>query len=59
VPEQQPRARCNFCGKQRDQVAAQAGIPVLATGKAGPGHAIICDECLDLCDQIITDEEGL
>jgi ATP-dependent Clp protease ATP-binding subunit ClpX len=58
VPEQQPRARCNFCGKQRDQVAAQAGIPVLATGKAGPGHAIICDECLDLCDEIITDERA-
>ena len=59
VPAQQPRARCNFCGKQRDQVAGQAAIPVLATGKAGPGHAIICDECLDLCDEIITDEERL
>lgn len=57
VPEQQPRARCNFCGKQRDQVAGQAGIPVLATGKADAGHAVICDECLDLCDEIITDEE--
>jgi ATP-dependent protease Clp ATPase subunit len=59
VPEQQPRARCNFCGKQRDQVAAQAGIPILATGKAPAGHAVICDECLDLCDEIITDEERL
>ena len=57
VPEQQPRARCNFCGKQRDQVAAQAGIPLPATGKAATGHAVICDECLDLCDEIITDEE--
>lgn len=56
VPEQQPRARCNFCGKQRDQVAAQAGIPLPATGKVA-GNAIICDECLDLCDEIITDEE--
>jgi ClpX C4-type zinc finger protein len=56
VPEQQPRARCNFCGKQRDQVAGQAGIPVLATGKAPAGHAVICDECLNLCDEIITEE---
>ena len=60
VPEQQPRARCNFCGKQRDQVAGQAGIPLPATekttGKATTGTAIICDECLDLCDEIITDE---
>jgi hypothetical protein len=57
VPGQQPGARCNFCGKQRDQVAAQAGIPVPATGKLGAGHAVICDQCLDLCDEIITDEE--
>ena len=56
VPEQQPRAQCNFCGKQRDQVAAQAGIP--ATGKP-TGHAIICDECLDLCAEIVAqDLEG-
>jgi hypothetical protein len=57
VPGQQPGARCNFCGKQRDQVAAQAGIPVPATGKLDAGHAVICDQCLDLCDEIITDEE--
>jgi hypothetical protein len=51
VPEQQPQAQCNFCGKRRDQVAAQAGIP------RTNGHAIICGECLALCDEIITDEE--
>jgi ClpX C4-type zinc finger len=66
MPEQQPRARCNFCGKQRDQVAAQAGIPLpaagktatgkTAAGKTAAGTAIICDECLDLCDEIITEE---
>jgi hypothetical protein len=48
VPHQQPRAQCNFCGKQRDQVT-QAGIPRTT------GHAIICDQCLDLCDEIITE----
>jgi len=67
VPEQQARAQCNFCGKQRYQVAAQAGIPLPApekttgkptekpTGKTS-GHAIICDQCLDLCDEIIAEE---
>ena len=65
VPEQQPRARCNFCGKQRDQVAAQAGIPLptaktsAKTNEETNGHAVICDECLDLCNEIITDEERL
>jgi hypothetical protein len=61
VPGQQPRARCNFCGKQRDQVAAQAGIPLCATEKitekTTERHAVICDQCLDLCDEIITDDE--
>jgi bacterioferritin-associated ferredoxin len=53
VPEQQPRARCSFCGKERYQAAGQAGIP--ATGKP-TGHAIICDACLDLCAEIIAEE---
>jgi hypothetical protein len=57
VPGQQPQAQCNFCGKRRDQVAAQAGVPLPATGKTTDGHAVICDECLALCDEIITDEE--
>jgi hypothetical protein len=55
VPHQQPRAKCDFCGKQRDQVTAQAGIPTAKTDRT-TGHAIICDQCLDLCDEIITDE---
>jgi hypothetical protein len=69
VPEQQPRAQCNFCGKRRDQVAGQAGIPVpeKTTGKANEkttgkatgkptGHAIICDQCLDLCAEIVAED---
>jgi hypothetical protein len=59
VPEQQPRAQCSFCGKRRDQVAAQVGIPRPATGKATgkpTGHAIICDECLDLCAEIVAED---
>jgi bacterioferritin-associated ferredoxin len=73
VPEQQRRARCNFCGKERYQVAGQAGIPVpektngkptektngKATGKPTgkpTGHAIICDQCLDLCAEIVAED---
>jgi ClpX C4-type zinc finger len=39
---------CSFCGKRRDRVAAMASA----------GHALICNECLDLCDEIISDELG-
>jgi ClpX C4-type zinc finger protein len=57
VPEQQPRAQCNFCGKRRDQVAGQAGLLIPAQLAKKPGqHAVICDECLDLCDEIIAEE---
>ncbi len=57
VPEQQPRAQCNFCGKRRDQTAGQAGLLLPGTHAKKPDeHAIICDECLDLCDEIIAEE---
>jgi hypothetical protein len=36
---------CSFCGKRRDRVEAMAAA----------GEARICNECLDLCDEIITD----
>jgi len=59
VPEQAPRARCSFCGKYRPQVPGMAAIPVEAPGKV-PGmdtaFAGICTQCLDLCDEIITEE---
>jgi ATP-dependent Clp protease ATP-binding subunit ClpX len=38
---------CSFCGK------AQAGVKRLI---AGPGRVFICDECVRLCQQIITEE---
>lgn len=55
VPEAQARARCSFCGKYRPQAPGMAGIPAGIPGKP-PGIATICTECLDLCDEIITDE---
>lgn len=38
--------KCSFCGKRRDQVA----------GMAGGAEAIICAECLSLCQEIIAEE---
>jgi ATP-dependent Clp protease ATP-binding subunit ClpX len=39
--------RCSFCGKSQDQVQRLI---------AGPGGVYICDECIDLCREIIEEE---
>jgi ATP-dependent Clp protease ATP-binding subunit ClpX len=41
--------RCSFCGKSQD--AVQRLI-------AGPGGVYICDECIDLCREIIEEEQA-
>ena len=38
---------CSFCGKSQDQVRRLI---------AGPGAVYICDECVDLCREIIDEE---
>ena len=38
---------CSFCGKNQDQVKRLI---------AGPGAVYICDECVDLCQEIISEE---
>ena len=38
---------CSFCGKNQDQVKRLI---------AGPGAVYICDECVDLCREIIAEE---
>ena len=40
--------KCSFCGKTQKQV-----IKLIA----GPG-VYICDQCIDLCNQIIVEEVG-
>jgi hypothetical protein len=45
--EEAATARCSFCGKHRHKVAG------LAAAAAGA----ICNECLELCREIITEEE--
>jgi hypothetical protein len=47
--------RCRFCGKQRDQVTGLAAMTD-ETGDEASGPAAICDECLSLCIEIITEE---
>ncbi|MBI4300657.1 MAG: ATP-dependent Clp protease ATP-binding subunit ClpX, partial [Chloroflexi bacterium] len=39
--------QCSFCGKNQDQVKRLI---------AGPGTVYICDECVELCREIIDEE---
>src|SRR6266571_3059212 len=39
-------ARCSFCGRHSSEVRRMV---------AGPGAAYICDECLQLCNDILQD----
>ena len=44
------KIRCSFCGKTQDQVERLI---------SGPNNGVfICNECVDICAEII-DEEGL
>jgi ATP-dependent protease Clp ATPase subunit len=40
--------QCSFCQKRRDQVAAMASA----------GDKRICNECLELCDEIVSEESS-
>jgi RNA polymerase sigma factor (sigma-70 family) len=42
---------CSFCGKRNEEVRRMIGGPP-------PTSAIICDECVALCNQIIAEEEA-
>lgn len=41
------RLRCSFCGKPQEQVRKLI---------AGPNETYICDECVELCEEIIEEE---
>jgi hypothetical protein len=58
VPEQVIRIRCSFCGKDRSQAPGLAAMPSGAGGKT-PEFTAICSECLELCNEIITEEDSL
>jgi len=38
---------CSFCGKPQSQLKKLI---------AGPGHTYICNECIELCHEILIDE---
>jgi ATP-dependent protease Clp ATPase subunit len=46
VDDEAHDGRCSFCGKGRYQVEAMAAA----------GDAWICNECLDLCDEIVSED---
>jgi ATP-dependent Clp protease ATP-binding subunit ClpX len=41
---------CSFCKRQQDQVSRLI---------AGPDSVYICDECVDLCKEILSDEDAI
>lgn len=43
------KIRCSFCGKTQDQVRKMI---------AGSGNVYICDECIELCAEILEEELG-
>jgi ATP-dependent protease Clp ATPase subunit len=47
VSEEAGAQQCGFCGKPRHRVAAMAST-----------NARICNECLELCDEIVDEEPG-
>ena len=49
TPEQSAKLVCSFCGKSQDEVRKLV---------AGP-KVYICDECIDLCNDIIGEETGV
>ena len=50
VREEAREQRCSFCGKRRYQV------PAMASAATAPGQAArICDECLRLCHEIVSE----
>jgi hypothetical protein len=58
LPEGQARVRCAFCGKDRGQASGLAVMPAVTVGRTS-ANAAICSECLNLCNEIITEEFGL
>lgn len=41
--------RCSFCGNRHDEVRRVI---------AGPGGVYICDECIDLCQEILDEKRA-
>jgi len=57
LPEHAPHLKCNFCGKERRQTAGLAVMPAVTLERTSESAAI-CSECLDLCNEIIAEEDN-
>lgn len=44
---QEQKVRCSFCNKSEDQVRKLI---------SGPDGVYICDECIEICSEIVEDE---
>jgi ATP-dependent Clp protease ATP-binding subunit ClpX len=44
-----PEYRCSFCGKRQEDVQQLI---------AGPGSIYICDECVELCYEIVSESRA-
>ncbi len=47
MPDETRKVACSFCGRNQDEVRKII---------AGPKPVCICDECIDLCNDIIAEE---
>ncbi len=45
--DERKQLRCSFCNKNQDQVRKLI---------AGPGNVYICDECIEICSEIVEEE---
>lgn len=60
MPEQDQLLRCYFCGKSQDEVRRLFFSPLreMVANEQFAGDAVnICDECVEICNEIISDEE--
>ena len=55
LPEHPTHLKCSFCGKDRHQAAGLAVMPAVTLARTSESAAI-CSECLDLCNEILTEE---
>jgi hypothetical protein len=55
MPRHATGIQCTFCGKERIQVNGMAIMPEVTVERTS-ASAAICSECLELCDEIITEE---
>ena len=47
VDDEKGQIRCSFCGKRKEEVRKLI---------AGPNNTFICDECIEICSEIIEEE---